>query len=634
MKTFIAGLILHISLSGCGYNAISTVEIATLTEGVIPQSSMISETERLNQWFAQRFEQQLQQSPMTMTQLGRRDKYDEIDDLSEAAEIAHLQWQAATVTDLKKSFNYGALSRDAKTSYDIWVYQYESAKTMATYRRHEYVFTQMHGAHTRLPNFMINFHKVVDEADMLAYTQRIAGVSRAIEQLLIRAKLSANEGIRPPDFAYKGVIKQSKKLLFGQPFSDDSAVDSPLWADVTKKISALLATGKIDAMEAKSLKSAAKKSLIDNFQPAYSDLIAWMESDIANASDGANGASALPNGDAYYNASLLHKTTLPISANDIHQLGLQEVARLRQEMNRTKSTVAFDGDLPSFFHFIKSDPKFFYANTDKGREGYLRDSRGYLNAINNKLPEFFGLLPEADLVVKRVEAFREQDGAAQHYFPGTPDGSRSGVYYVHLSDMMSMPKNEMESVAYHEGNPGHHMQISIAQELDNVPEFRTQVFFTSYVEGWALYAELLAKEMGAYQNPYTDFGRLVAEMWRAIRLVVDTGIHSRGWTEEQAIRYFQNNSPIADGQIKSEVRRYFVWPGQATAYKIGMLKILELRKKAQTELGEDFDIRRFHDVVLGGGSLPLPVLEKTVMNWLDDIKRRSTPTLQETSFVQ
>jgi uncharacterized protein (DUF885 family) len=193
--------------------------------------------------------------------------------------------------------------------------------------------------------------------------------------------------------------------------------------------------------------------------------------------------------------------------------------------------------------------------------------------------------------------------------------------------MMSMPKNEMESVAYHEGNPGHHMQISIAQELDNVPEFRTQVFFTSYVEGWALYAELLAKEMGAYQNPYTDFGRLVAEMWRAIRLVVDTGIHSRGWTEERAIRYFQNNSPIADGQIKSEVRRYFVWPGQATAYKIGMLKILELRKKAQTELGEDFDIRRFHDVVLGGGSLPLPVLEKAVINWLDDIKHSSTPTL-------
>lgn len=618
MKSVIAAIILHISVSGCGYNT-PTAERTPLAENINTQQPAISETERLNQWFAQRFEQQLQQSPMTMTQLGRRDKYDEIDDMSEAAEIARLQWQAETVNDLKQSFNYEDLSIDAKTSYDIWVYQYKSANAMAAYRRHDYVFTQMHGAHTSLPNFMINFHKVDDEKDMQAYIKRIAGLSRAVNQLLNRAKLGASEGIRPPRFAYEGVIEQSKKLLLGSPFTDNSAADAPLWADVNNKISALLASEKIDQAKAEKLKLAAKKSLVDNFQPAYIDLIAWMENDIANTSDTAKGARALPNGEAYYNASLLHRTTLPISADDIHQLGLKEVARLRAEMTQTKTTVAFDGDLQSFFRSIKSDPQFFYANTDEGRQGYLRDSTSYLDNMNKRLPEFFGLLPKADLVVKRVEAFREQDGAAQHYFPGTPDGSRAGVYYVHLSDMMSMPKNEMESVAYHEGNPGHHMQISIAQELENVPEFRTQVFFTSYVEGWALYAELLAKEMGAYQNPYTDFGRLVAEMWRAIRLVVDTGIHSKGWTEAQAIQYFQDNSPIADGQIKSEVRRYFVWPGQATAYKIGMLKILELREKAQAELGDNFDIRQFHDIVLGGGSLPLPVLEKTVTNWLGDI---------------
>ncbi|MEH6910441.1 MAG: DUF885 domain-containing protein [Oceanicoccus sp.] len=618
MKHIIAALVLHVSLIGCANHTIPTTEGTPPAETIDAKLSTIDETKRLNQWFAQRFEQQLQQSPMTMTQLGRRDKYDEIDDVSEAAEIAQLQWQQETVNDLKKSFNYQALSRDAKTSYDIWIYQYESAKTMAAFRRHEYVFTQMQGAHTLLPNFMINFHKVADEEDMLAYIKRIAGLSRAVNQLLNRAKMSASEGIRPPRFAYEGVIDQSKKLLLGSPFTNDNDADAPLWADVKNKISALLASEKIDQTKAENLKSAAKKSLLNNFQPAYLNLIAWMENDISNTSNAPQGASTLPNGEAYYNASLLRRTTLPISANEIHQLGLKEVARLRAEMNRSKSTVAFDGDLQSFFRSVKSDPAFFYANTDEGRQGYLRDSTAYLNTMNEKLPEFFGLLPEADLVVKRVEAFREQDGAAQHYFPGTPDGSRSGVYYVHLSDMMSMPKNEMESVAYHEGSPGHHMQISIAQELDNVPEFRTQAFFTSYVEGWALYAELLAKEMGAYQNPYADFGRLVAEMWRAIRLVVDTGIHSKGWTEEQAIQYFQDNSPIADGQIKSEVQRYFVLPGQATAYKIGMLKILELREKAQTELGDDFDIRQFHDVVLGGGSLPLPVLENTVIDWLDE----------------
>jgi uncharacterized protein (DUF885 family) len=219
-------------------------------------------------------------------------------------------------------------------------------------------------------------------------------------------------------------------------------------------------------------------------------------------------------------------------------------------------------------------------------------------------------------VVKRVESFREQDGAAQHYNPGTPDGSRSGVYYAHLSDMSAMPKNEMEGVAYHEGNPGHHMQISIAQELTSVPQFRRQANFTAYSEGWGLYAELLAKEMGAYQDDFSDFGRLVNEMWRAVRLVVDTGLHVKGWTEAEAITYFKEKTPIAEEAIVSEVRRYLVLPGQATAYKIGMLKILALRENAQQTLGDRFDIRGFHDTVLGGGAMPLAILERRVNDWV------------------
>jgi uncharacterized protein (DUF885 family) len=244
----------------------------------------------------------------------------------------------------------------------------------------------------------------------------------------------------------------------------------------------------------------------------------------------------------------------------------------------------------------------------------------FLAFINAKLPEYFGILPKAPLVVKRVEAFREQPGAAQHYYPGTPDGSRPGIYYAHLSDMKAMPKNEMEAIAYHEGNPGHHMQISIAQELKSVPTFRTQAGFTAYAEGWALYSELLAKEMGAYQNDYSDFGRLITEMWRAVRLVVDTGLHSKGWTEQQAIDYFKEKTPVAEGAVVSEVRRYIVWPGQATAYKVGMLKILALRAKAKEQLGDKFDIRAFHDTILGGGALPLDVLEKRVDHWIATVK--------------
>ena len=302
---------------------------------------------------------------------------------------------------------------------------------------------------------------------------------------------------------------------------------------------------------------------------------------------------------------------------------MNEVDRILAEMEKIKQAEGFDGTLKEFFAYIKSDntdERFYYPNTDEGRQAYLDDATAFLDNIADKLPEFFGILPKADLVVKRVEPYREQAGAPQHYFAGSPDGSTPGVYYAHLIDMTTMPKNEMEAIAYHEGNPGHHMQISIAQELEGVPKFRTTSFFNSYVEGWALYAELVAKEMGGYQNPMSDFGRLVSEMWRAIRLVVDTGIHAKGWTEEQANQFFRDNSPISDGAIKTEVQRYFVWPGQATSYKIGMLKIIELRERAETELGDKFDIRAFHDVILGSGAVPLTILERMVDNWIAEEK--------------
>jgi uncharacterized protein (DUF885 family) len=285
-------------------------------------------------------------------------------------------------------------------------------------------------------------------------------------------------------------------------------------------------------------------------------------------------------------------------------------------MEAIKAEVNFAGTMQEFFVFLREDPQFFFPNNDAGAEAYLEKARERLAFIETKLPDYFGILPKADLVVKRVEAFREQPGAAQHYFPGTPDGSRPGIYYAHLSDMKAMPKHRLEAIAYHEGLPGHHLQNSVQQELTGVPEFRTQENFTAYGEGWGLYSEYLAKEMGGYEDPYSDFGRLSAEIWRAIRLVVDTGIHSKGWTEKQAIDYCLANSPRAETEVRSEVRRFFVIPGQATAYKIGMLKIIELRERAETELGDKFDIKGFHDTVLGGGALPLAILERRVDEWI------------------
>ena len=346
-----------------------------------------------------------------------------------------------------------------------------------------------------------------------------------------------------------------------------------------------------------------------------------MAKDRPNSDEQARGVSALPNGAEFYKFQLAEMTTTDMTADEIHELGLAEVARIRAEMEKIKEKVGFEGTLEEFFAFIRSDPQFFFPDNDAGAKMYIDRASLYIGELTKKLPDYFGRLPKAPLEVRRVEAFREQDGAAQHYQQGTPDGSRPGIYYAHLSDMTTMPIPEIETIAYHEGIPGHHMQVSIAQELTDIPRFRANgEYISAFSEGWGLYSEWLAKEMGGFEDPYQDFGRLQNEIWRAIRLVLDTGIHAKGWTEQQAIDYAQANSSNPEGATRSEVQRYFVLPGQATSYKIGMLRIQALRAKAEAELGKDFDIRGYHDTVLGGGDVPLPILEKMVDNWIASVK--------------
>jgi uncharacterized protein (DUF885 family) len=589
----------------------------------------LSESARLNQWLDARYEEQLQRSPFQLTMFGRKDRYDEVDDMSEAAAEEALGWLTQSGAALREGFDYEALDADARVSYELWLYQVDLARALAPYRRHEYLLTQMRGAHTHFPTLLIRQHRVDSVDDMRAYVARISGIARAVDQLRDRIALSAAAGIRPPRFAYIGVITDARKLITGQPFnaerSADDPADAPIYADARAKIAVLAKDGAIDADTVGALQADVEHALTADFGPAYQRLIAWMETDVANTSAEAQGASTLPQGRAYYDVRLAHSTTTELTADEIHAIGLSEVAKIRAEMEAIREQVDFEGTLGEFFKHVRGNEDFLYPNTDAGRQAYIDDSSAYLAYIGERLPDYFGLLPKAKLVVKRVESFREQDGAPQHYHRGTPDGSRPGIYYAHLSDMRAMPKNEMEAVAYHEGNPGHHMQVSIAQERENLPLFRSRAFYNAYGEGWALYAEKLAKEMGAYQTPHTDFGRLLTEMWRAIRLVVDTGIHAKGWSEAQAVAYFEQNSAIAAGQIRAEVRRYFVWPGQATGYKIGMLKIEELRARADQYLGDRFDIRAFHDVVLGTGGVPLPVLERVVGDWIEGQRNGPIP---------
>lgn len=577
---------------------------------------MQAESQRLDEWFDLRYEEYLLQRPMMLTRLGRKEAYDQIDDMSEAAQDDSFEWNARMVAELQESFDEELLLPEAKTSYDLWIYQYEQEAANRPFRRRSYVFHQMGGAHTGFPQFLITNHRVDTESDAVAYISRLRETSRALRQLIARAKLASQEGVHAPRFAYESVIQQSSALIRGAPFESDASTPSPLWEDINGKIDALLDEAAVSEAQAAALRADVRAALIEHVGPAWQSLIDWAESELPLAGDNANGAWDLPDGNVFYEQRLAAMTTTAMTADEIHALGLAEVARIQAEMESLKRSVGFEGTLQEFFVFVREDPQFVYPTNDFGRNAYLDAARSHLANIEARLPEFFGLLPKADLEVRRVEAFRERPGQAQHYMRGTPDGSRPGIYYAHLIDMSSMPIPELESIAYHEGLPGHHMQLSIAQELTGLPQFRTLAGTTAYVEGWGLYAEALAKEMGGFEDPYSDFGRLSSEIWRAIRLVVDTGLHAKRWTQDQAVAYFLENSAISEGQVRAEVERYLVMPGQATAYKIGMLKIQELRARAQAALGDQFDIRAFHDVVLGGGGMPLTLLEARVDDWI------------------
>jgi len=566
------------------------------------------------------YEEELKESPQEMTSQGRKERYGELDDRSEAAMERELAWRRESVADMKAKFKPEALSEDARLSYEIWELELARAEKSADFRRHRYIFGRG-GAHTGLVNFMVNQHRVDEKPDVEAYLSRVNAIGPTIDVLIDRAKLAAADGIRMPGFAYDMTISEVKRVLTGAPFGPGP--DSALFADGKGKIKALGDAGKLKPEEVVALTEQLRLAMVDKMKPAYDRLTAWVAEDKANASATPQGVGSLPKGEAYYNAMLNLMTTTDMTADEIHNLGLAEVARIQGEMEKVKEQAGFKGTLQEFFTFMRTDKQFYLPNNDAGAQEYIDRATRHIEEMKLALPKYFGRLPKADLIVKRVEPYREEPGGAQHYQAGTPDGTRPGIYYAHLSDMNAMPTYMLEDIAYHEGLPGHHMQISIQQELEaetgpnKLPKFRTQYGYTAYSEGWGLYSEALSKEMGFLKDPYSHYGQLSGEIWRAIRLVVDTGIHSKGWTEEQAVKYFTENSSIADGAIASEVRRYITSAGQATAYKIGMLKIQELRDRARTALGDTFSYPAFHDQILGGGALPLPVLERKIDRWIE-----------------
>ena len=419
--------------------AFSLSLLAVLT----PQAQTADETSRLNAWFEAKYKEQLAFSPIQQTFLGQKSA--EIDDMSIAAQDKQLAWQRASVAELRKSFDYAKLTPEAQTSYDIWIYQLEQAEAAARFRSNGYVFDQMSAIHSFFPQLLIAFHRVDDVSDMEGYINRIRESGRSLRQLIEISKHNATTGVRPPRFAYDFVIDAATKIITGAPFSETGA-DSDIWADAKTKIAALQKKGVLDEARAKKMLAEVQAALTGPFKAGYESLIAWQREDKKMTPEQAAGVHALPNGAAYYTERLANMTTTTLSADEIHAIGVAEVARLRAEMEAIRKEVGFKGDLPAFFAELrdnKDNPAYYYPNTDEGRQAYIKDATAAIDKIKAVLPKYFGILPKADLVVRRVEPFREQAGAAQHYFPSTPDGSRPGVYYAHLLDMNAMPKHEL-----------------------------------------------------------------------------------------------------------------------------------------------------------------------------------------------
>ncbi|MBT4883541.1 MAG: DUF885 domain-containing protein [Glaciecola sp.] len=610
-----AALGTSVLLGGCSdapsADASSNTTNPTATSETISAAPIAAATEstRLAAFFQQSFDDDVANSPVWQSYLGIKDDYDKWDDMSDAAtqvEIDKITQRLAQA----KLFDTSLLSAQEQLSLEIYQQDIQRQLANDAFRHHTYVMHQFRAAHTFVPSFLINIHRISDISDADAYIQRLLGVDSMFDQVIDQLRIREKLGVYPPRWAYDQMIQASHNVISGTPFTE-STTDSTIYADFVQKITAL----GLSNAEQSGYISELTAALTQSVQPAYEKLIAELMKQRLLSPEG-DGVWRLPEGDKWYQNRLEWFTTTRLNAEEVHQIGIENVDRIHAEMRNIMQQVKFTGTLQEFFTFMRTDPQFYYPDSDQGRVDYMTDAKAYIDTMEAKIPEYFGLTPEARMVVKQVEAFREKSAGKAFYQSPAIDGSRPGIYYANLYDMSAMPTYQMEALAYHEGIPGHHMQRAITQELNGIPDFQKYASFTAYTEGWGLYTEELGKDMGFYQDPYSDFGRLAMELWRACRLVVDTGLHAKRWSREEAIEYLVDNTPNARYDAVKAIERYIAMPGQATAYMIGKLKIMELRDKSRAALGDNFDIRGFHDEVLKDGPVPLSLLESKIDAWI------------------
>ncbi len=572
----------------------------------IAKGDVASRVQALNALLAEQWQHTLKSSPEFATVLGDLRYNDRWSDAS----LAHVAVEYKVDQDFLKRFqaiDTSGFSAEDKLNQQLMVRQLQDGLKGIDLKLNEMPLDQMGGVHLQLAGFVssIPFNSTKEYDD---YLTRLKAVPKAFDQIIGVAKQGMADKMMPPKYLLEKVVLQIASI--GKPAGMDSVFAEPL-KHFPKNVS---------AADQQRLKKAILAAIDQDVRPAYSKLGKFVAADYAPHGRTEPGVWQLPNGEAIYRFMVKQTTTTEQTPEQIHAIGLAEVKRIEGEMTQIATSQGFK-DLASFRASLKSNPKTHATSSDD----ILNRYRGYIAGMEPELPKLFGLLPKTEVVVKPVEKFREKEAAAAEYHQGTPDGSRPGQIFVNTGDFANRSVLSIESTAYHEGIPGHHMQISIAQTLPKLPPFRQQGGYSAYVEGWALYAEQLGKEVGFYKDPLSDYGRLSDELLRADRLVLDTGVHDKHWTRQQMVDFFHAHSSEDEPDVQAETDRYITWPSQALAYKTGELKILELRARAKQELGDKFDIRAFHDEILDGGALPLDVLETRVNAWIAAVKAGTAP---------
>ncbi|HFF4694235.1 TPA: DUF885 family protein, partial [Acinetobacter baumannii] len=555
----------------------------------------------LNQLLQEQWEYTLKNNPETATVLGDL-RYN--DRWTEFSKTQIEKDKKSTQNFLKRfeAIDSTGFSATDQLNKDLMIYQLKETLKNYDLKLYEMPFNQMWGLHLQFPGFIssIPFNNTKQYQD---YISRLKQIPLILDQGIQLAKQGQKDGLMPPKYLIEKVAKQIDSIA--TPAGADSVFASPL-KQFPKNIS---------KAEQERLSREVLQTIDQNVRPAYQKLGTFIQKDYLPHGRQHEGIWSLPNGDELYRFYVENNTTTSESPENIHQLGLKEVARIEAEMLKIAKAQGFN-DLKSFQQSLKTNPAVF----PKSREEILEIYRGYIAQMQPELPKLFGLLPKNKVEVLPVEQYREKEAAGAEYHQGTPDGSRPGQVYVNTGDFSERSKISMEATAYHEAIPGHHMQIDIAQNLPNLPMFRKQPNHTAYIEGWALYAEQLGKDVGFYKDPLSDYGRLSSELFRACRLVVDTGVHYKKWTRQQMIDFMREHSALDEPDIQAETDRYIAIPAQALAYKMGQLKILELRELAKHELGDRFDIKAFHDMILNAGTLPLNILDARIKNWIKEQK--------------